>query len=314
MNKEAKHELNKMHFLMERMEKHYTQLQVEALMENIDELDARDRADMQPSEFFTMADKIKGGVKSTIGYVSEAKLDLPQIKRINPDTNRQKNYPDWQTFGKDINVSEEIAGVIKFSRYTFNWRGTETMHKHYMDNYVSPVNAIRAKYGVSPISQQQNQQIPSPTGPGVPAPQSVLGQGYFMQDTGGKDCHKVVQYFLVGTDGHIIKYSGTKDGEVPIDILKNYFKKYSPVGISELRKLNASDDTITKYAEELAQIKFKYTRFNTGSVAYVITNINGKKLRFFNPNLSDDINGINIDPSEYIALAKKLYKIDDSTI
>lgn len=301
---------------MERMDKHYTGLQVEALMEGIDELDGRDRRDMQPTEFFKMTNNIKGGVKSTIGYVSEAKLDLPLVQKVNPATNRKKNYPDWDTFGNDIQAPGTVAGVIKFSRYTFNWRGTEAMHDHYEKNYVNPVNAIRAQYGMSPIQSRDNTQpqIPSPSGPGLPAPQSVLGQGYFMQDTGGKDCHKVVQYFLIGTDGHILKYKGTRDGEVPVDVLKKYFKTYAPTGISELRKLNASDETIKEYAEKLAAIKFKYTRFNTGSVAYVITNINGEKLRFFNPNLASDINDIKIDPAEYIALAKKLYKVDDNTI
>lgn len=316
MDNRVKKELDKMFLLMERMDKHYTASEVEVLMENIEELDAKNRNDMTPVEFFNMTNNIKGGVKSTIGYVSEAKLDLPQIKKVNPETNRMKNFPDWDKFGKDINSPAEVTGVIKFSRYTFNWRNAESMHDHYEKNYVNPVNAIRRQYGISPIQSRDNSQpqIQSPIGPGLPAPQSVLGQGYFMQDTGGKDCHKVVQYFLIGTDGHILKYNGTKDGEVPIDVLKKYFKAYVPTGISELRKLNASDETIKEYAEKLAAIKFKYTRFNTGSVAYVITNINGKKLRFFNPNLASDINNIKIDPSEYTALAKKLYKVDDNTI
>lgn len=315
MDKRTKQEIDKMHLLMERMDKHYTSFQAEALMEEIEELDARDREDMLPSEFFNMADNIQGGIKSTIGYVSSANLNIPQVKRLNPDTNRMKNFDDWDSFGKSLNVSDKISGVIKFSRYTFNWRGKESMGKHYENDYVAPVNDIRSRYGIAPISNQHQQQQPTALSTlNTPKQGSVLGPGFFMQDTGGKDCHKVVQYFLIGEDGKIIKYQGTTDGDIPADKLKNFFKKYLPAGISDLRKMNASDETIKAYSEELAKIPFKYTRFNVGSVAYVITTINGVKKRFFNPNLSEEIKGLKIDPQEYISLAKKLYKIDDSAI
>lgn len=312
MNKETKREINEMLFLMERMDKHYTGLDVETLKENIDELDARDRRDMSPAEFFNMGEHIKGGIKSTIGYVTAAELNVPKIKKINPATNRMKDFNDWDTFGKNIGIADKIGGVIKFSRYTFNWRSVEGMKNHYQTNYVEPVNKIRAQYGIAPIQPRQNNNNPLMTDTGTPKPQSVLGQGYFMQDTGGKDCHKIVEYFLVGTDGKIIKYPGTQDGEIPVDILKVYFKKYAPVGVSDLRKMNASDETIEEYAAKLAEIKFRYTRLNTGSIVYVITNINGEKLRFFNDNLADDIKEIKIDPQEYLNLAKHLYQLDSA--
>ena len=316
MYKETKKEINDMLFLMERMDKHYTGLEVEALKESVEELDARDRKDMLPTQFFNMAEEIPGGTKSTIGYVSAANLNVPQVKKVNPDTNRMKNYDDWDSFGKAINAPGEIGGVIKFARYTLNWRGKDAMHSHYMDNYVTPVNAIRGKYGIAAITPQASPaqpSNPSPTnGLGAPNGGSLLGPGFFMQDTGGKDCHKVVQYFLIGKDGKILKWAGTKDGEVPVDVLKNYFKKSAPVGVADLRKMNATDETIERYCNEIAAVKFRYTRFNTGSIVYVITNINGEKLRFFNDNLSNDIKEINIDPQEFLTLAKHLYKIDDS--
>ena len=131
MDKRTKQEIDKMLLLSERMDKHYTSFQAEALMEEIEELDARDREDMLPSEFFNMADNIQGGIKSTIGYVSSANLNIPQVKGLNPDTNRMKNFDDWDSFGKSLNVADRISGVIKFSRYTFNWRGKKAMAKHY---------------------------------------------------------------------------------------------------------------------------------------------------------------------------------------
>lgn len=295
MIKEAKREIRDMLNLMERMDNHYTSFEAEMLNEDIEELDARGRQDIPVADFPSEIQKVKGGTKCTIGYVSSANLDLPQIKKLNPATNRMKNYPDWATFGKNLGVQDEIGGVIKFARYSINWRSPENMRKHYNKQYVDPVNAIRGKYGLAPMDkrprQDRDQDIDQATG--MPL--------YSNQDTGKGSC--VAQYFLVGTDGHIIK-------EVPAADLVPYFKKYSTSGVADLRKLNKSDDEIKAYVDEISKLNFRYTRFNYASIAYVITSIGGVKKRFFNENLSDDIKGTGVNPSEFIEMAKKMYKLD----
>ena len=295
MIKEAKREIRDMLNLMERMDNHYTSFEAEMLNEDIEELDARGRQDIPVADFPSEIQKVKGGTKCTIGYVSSANLDLPQIKKLNPATNRMKNYPDWATFGKNLGVQDEIGGVIKFARYSINWRSPENMRKHYNNQYVDPVNAIRGKYGLAPMDkrprQDRDQDIDQVTG--MPL--------YSNQDTGKGSC--VSQYFLVGTDGHIIK-------EVPAADLVPYFKKYSTSGVADLRKLNKSDDEIKAYVDEISKLNFRYTRFNYASIAYVITSIGGVKKRFFNENLSDDIKGTGVNPSEFIDMAKKMYKLD----
>lgn len=295
MIKEAKREIKDMLNLIERMDNHYTSFEVEMLNEDIDELDARGRQDIPVQDFPSEIQKVKGGTRCTIGYVSSANLDLPQIKKMNPATNRMKNYPDWGTFGKNLGVQDEIGGVIKFARYSINWRSPENMRKHYNKQYVDPVNAIRGKYGLAPMDkrprQDRDQDIDQATG--MPL--------YSNQDTGKGSC--VAQYFLVGTDGHIIK-------EIPAQDLAPYFKKYSTSGVADLRKLNKSDDEIKAYVDEISQLKFRYTRFNYASIAYVITSIGGVKKRFFNEQLSDDIRGTGVNPAEFIEMAKKMYKLD----
>lgn len=292
MDRATRIEIEKMNALFERMNGHYTQLEAQAINEGIEELDARNREDMDTAEFFKMQNKIKGGTKSTIGYVSAANLNIPTVNKMK----------DWKSFGKNIGAPGNVAGVVKFARYTFNWRSPQAMHDHYENAFVNPANAIRSKFGLADIQKQ--------TYPALSTDPASGNANFFAQDTGGADCHKVIMYFLVGYDGKIIKWPGTAEGEVPTDVLKDYFKKSSPSGIADLRKMAASDETIKQYAEEMAKIKFRYTRFNTGSIVYVITNIDGKKLRFFNPNLVADLKEIDIDPNEYISLAKRMYKLD----
>lgn len=294
MIREAKRELNEMLNLMERMENHYTGYEVEMMKEGIEELDARGREDIPVKYFPSEILKVKGGTKCTIGYVSSANLDVPQIKKVNPDTNRMKNFPDWATFGKNIGAQEEIGGVIKFARYTINWRSDENMRKHYNKKYVEPVNLIRSRYGLAPIAKRPKQLRPQDSDEnGFPT--------FTNQDTGKGSC--VAQYFLIGTDGHIIK-------EISASELAPYFKKYSASGVADLKKLNKSDAEIKAYADEISQLKFRYTRFNYSSIAYVIATIDGVKKRFFNSELSDDIRGTGVNPAEFIEMARKMYKLD----
>lgn len=291
MDRRTKIEIDKMNALFERMNGHYTYLEAQAINENIEELDARGREDIPVADFPSEIQKIKGGTKCTIGYVSSANLDIPQIKMKNPETNRMKNYPDWPTFSKNIGV-EGVGGVIKFSRYCFNWRGPENMRKHYNLNYVTPVNDIRAKRGLAPIEKR-------------PRLNAVDGEeglpSYSMQDTGKGTT--VSKYFLIGTNGHIIK-------EISYEELKPYFKKSSTSGVADLRKMNASDAEIKAYENEIAALKFSYRRFNFSSIAYVITTIGGVKKRFFNDELSSDIRGTGVNPEEFIQMAKNWYKLD----
>lgn len=295
MIKEAKRELKEMMNLIDRMDNHYTIFEAEKLNEEVDELDARGRQDIPVSDFPSEIQKVKGGTKCTIGYVSSANLDIPQIKKVNPATNRMKNYPDWATFGKNLGVQEEIGGVIKFARYSINWRSPENMRKHYNKMFVEPANAIRSKYGLAPMDKRPRQDRA-----GIDTDANGLPT-YMNQDTGKGSC--VAQYFLVATDGHIIK-------EIPANDLVPYFKKYSTSGVADLRKLNKSDDEIKAYVDEISKLNFRYTRFNYASIAYVITSINGEKKRFFNDELSDDIKGTGVNPAEFIEMAKKMYKLD----
>lgn len=294
MDRATKIELDKMNSFFDRMNGHYMPFEVEAINESIEELDARGREDIPVSDFPSQIQNVRGGTKCTIGYVSSANLEIPQIKKQNPATGRMKNYPDWGTFGKNIGVDKEIAGVIKFARYSINWRSPENMRKHYNKMYVEPANAIRSKYGLAAMEKRPRQD----------RPQDIDANGlptYMNQDTGKGTC--VSQYFLVGADGKIIQ-------EISASELAPYFKKYSPSGVADLRKLNKSDEEIKAYVDEIAALKFRYTRFNYASIAYVITTIGGVKKRFFNSELSDDIKGTGVNPTEFIEMAKHMYKVD----
>lgn len=315
-----KKELAKLQSLMERMDKHYTTSQAEQHIENkiqeaLSERDGNNRNDLDTNDFFDMISTMKGGARASFGYVSVANLNLPQIKKLNPATNRMKNFDDWRSFSDQLGEENEISGVIKFGMYTLNWRSPESMTKHYNKNYVGPINALRDKYGVSHIKPKEYNPIQK-TDYGISIYQGdnddLKQNSYSPQDLATANTKKEIHYYLIGGDGNIIR-------EASVDELKPFFKQKGVDGIKAFKELvtNGSKteeemlQMFKEYGEEVAKINFRYHQFTHTSMVYVITSVDGEKKRFFNKHLTDAIKGVKINPQEFIDLAKKFYKVAD---
>ena len=299
MNREAKYELNKMQSLMERMDGHLTKFEADKINESIEELlDARGREDMTTQEFLDFVNKTNNKYfRSTIGYISAANLGSPTTQIINPVTKRKNTVIDWDAFGQAVNVKDKIIGVVKFARYTFNFRSNEGMSKHYWNEYVPKANAIRSKYGIAAIQHQPPK--PQQTPPAQPS----LSDMSFRQNVGGPGCYSVSEYFLIGENGKVIK-------KIDSNEIYPFLKGHSTTGVSDLKKLQASDDTIKAYCKEIAALNFKDRHFKASSIVYVITSIGGKKKRYFNPDIKKEIDGVPIDGAFFKDYAERMYLID----
>lgn len=317
---ENKKELAKLQSLIERMDKHYTASQAEELLNNklnetCNELDASNRTDLDTNDFFDMIATMKGGARASFGYVSAVDLNIPTMEIINPETKRKNKVKDWKTFSSQLGEENEISGVIKFGMYTLNWRSPKSMTKHYNNNYVTPVNVLRDKYGVSHIKKKEYNPIQT-TDYGISIYQgdneALKQNSYSQQDMKTANTKKEIHYYLIGADGSIMR-------EVSVEELKPYFKQKGVDGIKAFKELvkNGSKteeevlQMFKEYGEEVVKINFDYRTFVHTSMVYVITSVDGEKKRFFNKHLTDAIKGININPQEFINLAKKFYKVAD---
>ena len=317
---ENEKELARLQSLMERMDKHYTASQAETHLSNklneaCNELDASNRTDLDTNDFFDMIATMKGGARASFGYVSVANLNLPQVKKLNPATNRMKNFDDWRSFSDQLGEENEVSGVIKFGMYTLNWRSPESMTKHYNKNYVDVVNTLRDKYGVSHIKPKEYNPIQK-TDYGINIYQgdndALKSNSYSPQDLATPNTKKEIHYYLIGTDGNIMR-------EASVEELKPFFKEKGVDGIKAFKELVTSGakteeemlQMFKEYGEELANINFRYHQFTHSSMVYVITSVDGQKRRFFNKHLTDTIKGVKINPEEFIGLAKKFYKVAD---
>lgn len=132
--------------LMERMEDlpgGYTGL----IKECVDEATCKWRDVTGPEEFYNILKGVSDGKMVTFGYVNAAKIVIPQIKRVNPETNRMKNFDDFDTLGKNLGVEKKFNGVIKLSIYNFPWQ-TEEKVKNQYDAFKAKRDELAQKYGV----------------------------------------------------------------------------------------------------------------------------------------------------------------------
>lgn len=298
-------ELKKMISLIERMEKPKTGWEV--LLES-EELDERELVSVQ--DYYDMLDQMEdeaAGKKVTIGYVTKANLNIPQVKRRNPETNRMKNYDDWETFTKELGEQDEVAGVIGVTSFQVNWMPRKKFGDFYR-NYKDNVNNIRSEYGLEPVADKGGYSNTPDYGNGGVSTyagnkESLAGNSYVPMQNVAKSKKKRT-YYLIKKDGHIGR---------PIDKeqLMQYFKGSSEVsGVAALRKMGVEEEKIQEYIKRMKDLNVLINNFETSKVLYISTTVNGIPKTFINDKLNTNIGGVEINPTDFRKIAEERYKKD----
>lgn len=259
-------------------------------------------------EFFDILDRIGNGKFVTIGYVTGANLNVPTIKRRNPETNRMKGYPDFSVFGAE--GEDEIGALVKITSYNMRYLNRETVGKKYGE-FKDAANAIRGNFGLDPIASKESYKQGttwSPNGPELYKGQNteLQSHSYNPQNIHGVTPKGVV--YAVNTEGHIIK-------ELTPEQVKPYLKAKREVdGVAALRKMGAEEEKIQNYIEQIKNLKFKYINFESNSILWIAATINGEKIIYINDNLARAVDGIDIRPEDFRKIARERYQIDLSSL
>ena len=276
--------------------------------------EAGERQFVSSENLFDALSTLKSNVWMCVGYMTVAKLNIPQVQRINPATNRKKKYDDWETFGKEIGVEGQIAGIIKLSKYhRFNYLSPDDMkakYKTYRDNK----DAIKVRYGLNATNKDSmagkytdkqdfgNNGVEVYNGTNA----EKAGNSYISQNVHGAQISSV--YCLIDVEGNIIK---TMDKTQ----LQNYLKPYSNSDVTALRKLGKDDEEIKRFLDEVGELKMTYQKFESNKILYIAAKSNELgKFTYINNRLPDVIDGVKINPQKFIEIAAKNYKIDMSNL
>ena len=254
------------------------------------------------SEFFDILDRIGNGKFITIGYVTGANLDVPTVSRRNPATNRMKKYPDYTVFGGE----EEIGALVKITSYNMRYLNRTTVGKKYGE-YKNSANNIRGNFGLDPIGTKEGYKQGtswSPNGPELYKGQNtdLQSHSYNPQNIHGVKPKGIV--YAVNKEGHIIKALSPKD-------IEPYLKAKREIdGVAALRKMGAEEEKIQDYINQINNLKFKYINFESNSILWIAATINGEKIVYINDNLYRAVDGIDISPQDFRAIARERYQID----
>lgn len=254
------------------------------------------------SEFFDILDRIGNGKFITIGYVTGANLDVPTISRINPATNRMKKYPDYTVFGGE----EEIGALVKITSYNMKYLNRTTVGQKYGE-FKTSANNIRTSFGIDPIADKTSYKQGtnwSPNGPEIYNGKNadLQSHSYNPQNIFGVKPKGVV--YAINKEGHIIK-------ELSPEQVRPYLKAKREIdGVAALRKMGAEEKRIQDYINQINNLKFKYINFESNSILWIAATINGEKIVYINDNLYRAVDGININPQDFRAIARERYQID----
>lgn len=254
------------------------------------------------NEFFDILDKIGNGKFVTIGYVTGANLDVPTVSRKNPLTNRMKKYPDYSVFGSE----EEIGALVKITSYNIQYLNRETVGKKYGE-YKQLANGVRTNFGLDPIASKESYKQGtdwSPNGPELYKGQNTELQSHSYNPQNIYNVKPKGVVYAVNKEGHIIQ-------ELKPEQVKPYIKKKREIdGVAALRKMGVEEKRIQEYIEQINNLKFKYINFESNSILWIAATINGEKIVYINDNLARAVDGIDISPEDFRAIARKRYQID----
>lgn len=296
-------DIRKMLSLIERMEKPQTPYQ--ALLNESKDIVCETRVLKSANDAFDVMDKIGNNKFVCIGYVTSANLQIPQVKRKNPETNRMKSYDDFETFASQIGHEGEIGAIIKVTSYNIRYTAQDKWGEKY-NKYKNGLNKIRGEFGLEPIQDKEGYTQKVDYGKGVTTyggnNDSLVGRTYSPQNTFG--CKAKSMYYLVDTNGNIV-------GERTKDSVKQYLKAARKVeGVAALEKLGASEEKIEDFKNAVKGLGFSYKNFEFNSILYIAATVDGEKVIYINDNLARCVNDININAQDFVDIAKKRYQED----
>ena len=162
------------------------------------------------------------------------------------------------------------------SKIQFHWQSEEKYGENYA-KYADARDALITKYGGEP-NRREGTDTKLSYGKGsvsVGSTDNTQGRLYSHQN-GATIQNRSTEYFLVATNGQL-------KGGISKNAIQNIVAKSGDAdGVSALKKVNATDEQIKSYLEELKQLKFKVLKLMYDSILFVVASVNGEKIFFWN--------------------------------
>jgi hypothetical protein len=264
----------------------------------------------KPGTFITLCYLSSANIPKTLTgkNIDVDKFGTDIDNNLSPGTEAYKTLKAYQQGGAS-NKNKIPVGVVKSSIIQFHFQNEEGYGKKYGE-FKDKVNGILSDYGAEPIVDRDvkhdETQAFGKGGVSVGSTDNTQGKMYTHQN-GATANYLSTYYYLLNSDGNIFSRIGK---EAINQILP---KKSGPMGVSALKKINATDEQIARYIEEIKQCNFSVLKLMYDSILWVsATAPEGYKTFAINDSLADKIGSgsyaVNINPSQFVKLANSRYE------
>lgn len=267
-------------------------------------------------ELIKIMSSIKGGTFATVCYLSSARVKKT-LRGVDTnafgndlDANRTDGDDEYYNTLKKYQGGEikkfPYNGVVKMSKFQFHWQ-TEKKYKENQSKYAIARDALIRKYGGEP-NRKEGTDTTQEYGDGnvsVGSTENTQGKMYSHQN-GATIQNRSTEYFLVDNNGDL-------KGGISKNAIQNIISKNGDEdGVSALRKVNATDEQIASYLEELKALNFKVLKLLYDNIIFIVTTVDNEKILFFNSKLANKIGSssytVDINPQSFMDKARELYK------
>ena len=264
----------------------------------------------KPGTFITLCYLSSANIPKTLTgkNIDVHKFGTDIDNNLSPGTEAYRRLKAYQLGGAS-NKNKIPVGVVKSSIIQFHFQNEEGYGKKYGE-FKDKVNGILSDYGAEPIVDRDvkhdETQAFGKGGVSVGSTDNTQGKMYTHQN-GATANYLSTYYYLLNSDGNIFSRIGK---EAINQILP---KKSGPMGVSALKKINATDEQIARYIEEIKQCNFSVLKLMYDSILWVsATAPEGYKTFAINDILADKIGSgsyvVNINPSQFVKLANSRYE------
>lgn len=250
------------------------------------------------NEFYDLLSGLKKGNRVTFGYVSQAKIEVPKGKRLNPATNRMNQFDDYETLGKNLGEEGKVINVIKLSIYNIPWQTQESVSNAYSD-WKAKRDELNGRFGIESGKARYKTDI------------NKFNEKGGISQYGGEN-QELTAHTYTNLNMHGVKpistsyYLVMENGELkPIDVERLTLLPYKPsqTAIDKLKAAGATDEDVAPL------LGMQYQRFEHSHVLFIsATPDNDIPTLLINNKLSDTIGGIAHTSQEALVnLARERY-------
>lgn len=267
------------------------------------------------NEFIDIMSNIKDGCFATVCYLSSAKIKKT-LRGVDTDAfgadldaNRTEGDDEYYNTLKQYQSGSikkfPYNGVVKMSKIQFHWQSEEKYGENY-GKYANARDALIGKYGGEPVRRDGTDSKQEYGNGSVSIGNTDNTQGRLYSHQNGATIQNITtEYFLVDTNGQL-------KGGISKNAIQNIIAKSGDAdGVSALRKVNATDEQIASYVEELKKLKFKVLKLMYDSILFVVASVNGEKIFFWNSKLAKQVGSgsyiVPIDTQSFQDKARELY-------